>query len=241
MRSRYYIPLLAGIFIVAGCTQTGRDYQAEARHIHESVFTIDTHIDTPMLMMNENWNIAEEHSVNEKEISRVDLPRMKKGGLDAAFFAVFVGQRERAEESYISVQKEAADMISAVKGMCNTNPSLIRFAATPEEAFLNRQANLLTAFMGLENGFPIARDIENINRYYDAGIRYITLCHTKNNDICDSANDTPEHNGLSEFGKEVVRRMNEMGMLPNCRTLPPNCYGVGTAKMICVKYGVEIS
>ena len=143
MKSKFYISLLAGILIMVGCTQPERDYHAEARKIHEAVFTIDTHIDTPMLMANGGWNIAEEHSVDDNEVSRVDLPRMKKGGLDAAFFAVFVGQQERTEENYTSVQKEAADMISAVKGMCDANPSVIRFAATPEEAFSNRQEHEL--------------------------------------------------------------------------------------------------
>ena len=213
MRNKKYILLLIGIVFFIGCIQAEPDYQVEAHKIHNDVLTIDTHIDTPMLMLNDDWNIAEEHSVNSKDISRVDLPRMKKGGLDAAFFAVFVGQRERTEENYKMVQEEAARMISAVKGMCKENPSVIRFATTPEQAFSNRQGNLLTAFMGLENGFPIAIDITNIKKYYDMGIRYITLCHTKNNDICDSANDTSEHNGLSEFGKKVVKRMNELGMI----------------------------
>jgi membrane dipeptidase len=213
MRNKKYILLLVGMVFFIGCIQSEPDYHAEAHKIHKEVLTIDTHIDTPMLMLNDDWNITEEHSVNGKDVSRVDLPRMKKGGLDAAFFAVFVGQRERTEENYKIVQEEAEEMISAVKSMCEANPSVIRFATTPEQAFSNRQRNLLTVFMGLENGFPIARDITNIKKYYDMGIRYMTLCHTKNNDICDSANDTPEHNGLSEFGKKVIKRMNELGMI----------------------------
>lgn len=213
MNSKFYISLLVGIIFIAGCIHAERGYHSEAHNIHEEVFTIDTHIDTPMLMLSEGWNIAEEHAVEDKEISRVDLPRMKKGGLDAAFFAVFVGQRERTKENYKLVQAEAAEMINAVKRMCNENPSVIGLATTPEQAFSNRHGNLLTAFMGLENGFPVARDIANIKKYFDMGIRYITLCHTKNNDICDSANDTPEHNGLSGFGKKVVKRMNELGMI----------------------------
>ncbi|MBN1833419.1 MAG: dipeptidase [Deltaproteobacteria bacterium] len=213
MRSRNYFLMLVGIVLFTGCTQAEPDYYAEALKIHHEVLTIDTHIDTPMLLLNKGWNIAEEHSLNGNVISRVDLPRMKKGGLDAAFFAVFVGQRERTEENYRSGQEEAEEMIGAVKGMCKSNPSVIRFAITPEQAYSNRQENLLTAFMGLENGFPVARDITNIKKYYDMGIRYMTLCHTKNNDICDSANDTPEHNGLSEFGRKVIKRMNELGMI----------------------------
>ncbi len=226
MRVVFGLLALVGIVLFFGCTKARdeRDYHAEARKIHEEIFAIDTHIDTPMLMVNDGWSVAEEHSPDGNKNSRVDLPRMKKGGLDAAFFAVFVGQRERTEENYLSVQKEAAEMIRAVKGMCNTNPSVIRFATTPEEAFANRRENLLTAFMGLENGFPIANDINNVNKYYDMGIRYITLCHTKNNDICDSANDGLEHVGLSEFGKKVIKRMNDLGMIIDVSHISDNAF-----------------
>jgi membrane dipeptidase len=213
MRNIYYLFLLAGIAVLSGGAMADRDYHAEACKIHNEIFTIDTHNDTPMLMQNKDWNIAEEHSVNDTKISRVDLPRMKKGGLDAAFFAAFVAQRERTEENYKTAQQEADNMIKAVKNMCKANPSVIRAATAPEQAYSNRQENLLTAFIGLENGFPVAKDITNIKKYYDEGIRYITLCHTKNNDICDSSNDAPEHNGLSVFGKKVVKRMNELGMI----------------------------
>ena len=209
----YFIVVFTGIMILSGCSQSERDYRAEAMKIHEEIFTIDTHIDTPMLMVNEGWNIAEDHSLEDGARSCVDLPRMKKGGLDAAFFAVFVAQQERTPENYRHAQEEAANMINALNIMCETNPSVIRFAYTPEQAFSNKQDKYLTAFMGLENGFPVAMDISNIKKYYDMGIRYITLCHTKNNDICDSSNDKPEHGGLSEFGKKVVKRMNELGMI----------------------------
>jgi membrane dipeptidase len=205
--------LFAVIISLSGGAMADRDYQAEACKIHNAIFNIDTHNDTPMLMQNKDWNIAEEHSMNDIKISRVDLPRMKKGGLDAAFFAAFVAQKERTDGNYKIAQQEADNMIKAVKDMCKVNPSLIMAATTPEEAFLNKEKNLLTAFIGLENGFPVALDITNIKKYYDMGARYITLCHTKNNDICDSSNDKPEHNGLSEFGKKVIKRMNELGMI----------------------------
>jgi membrane dipeptidase len=208
-----YLFSFAVIIILSGGAMAERDYHTEAYKIHNEIFNIDTHNDTPMLMQNKDWNIAEEHSVNDIKISRFDLPRMKKGGLDGAFFAAFVAQTERTEEKYKIAQQEADNMIKAVKDVCKANPSVIRAATAPEEAFSNREKNLLTAYIGLENGFPVALDITNIKKYYDMGVRYITLCHTKNNDICDSSNDTPEHNGLSEFGKKVIKRMNELGMI----------------------------
>ena len=171
MRNVNYLFLLAGIVILSGVAMAERDYHAEAYKIHNEIFNIDTHNDTPMLMQDESWNIAEEHSVADSRMSRVDLPRMKKGGLDAAFFAAFVAQRERTEENYKIAGEEADNMIKAVKSMCQANPSVIRAATTPEEAFSNSRDNLLTAFIGLENGFPVARDIANIKKYYDTGVR----------------------------------------------------------------------
>jgi membrane dipeptidase len=205
--------LVCTFVLLFGCSKIRPDYYAGSLNIHEEIFTIDTHIDTPMLLIDKEWNIAEEHFLEDNERSRVDLPRMRKGGLDAAFFAAFVRQRERTQENYELAQEEAEEMINAVKIMCHTNPSVIQLATTPEQAFSNKQNKLLTAFVGLENGFPVARDIANIKKYYDMGVRYITLCHTKNNDICDSANDDPEHNGLSEFGRNAVKKMNELGMI----------------------------
>ncbi len=213
MRNINYLFSFAVIIILSGGAMADRDYHTEAYKIHNEIFNIDTHNDTSMLMQNTDWNIAEEHSVNDKMITRVDLPRMKKGGLDAAFFAAFVAQMERTDVNYKNAQQEADNMIKAVKNMYKANPSVIRAATTPEEAFSNKEKNLLTAFIGLENGFPVALDITNIKKYYDMGVRYITLCHSKNNDICDSSNDKPEHNGLSEFGKKVIKRMNELGMI----------------------------
>ena len=209
----YFLLVFSGIMIFSGCSRPARDYRAEAMKIQQDIFTLDTHIDTPMLMVKEGWNIAEEHSLEDGGRSCVDLPRMQKGGLDAAFFVVFVAQRERTMDNYKHAQEEAAKMINALNLMCKNNSSVIRFASTPEQAFLNRQENFLTAFYGMENGFPVAMDISNIQKYYDMGVRYITLCHTKNNDICDSSNDEPEHGGLSDFGKEVVKKMNELGMI----------------------------
>jgi len=213
MNNRHHIILLVVGALLSACAQAERDYHAEALQIHEEVFTIDTHIDTPMLLVNEGWNIAEEHSPENDEKSCVDLPRMRKGGLDAAFFAVFVGQQERIQENYVLAQEEASLMIKAINTMCDTNPSTIRLATAPEQAFINERNKYLTAFIGIENGFPVAKDISNIKKYYDMGTRYITLCHTRNNDICDSSNDNPEHNGLSEFGKDVVKEMNALGMI----------------------------
>ncbi len=93
--------------------------------------------------------------------------------------------------------------------------NVAEIATTPEDAYRLKKSGKIAAFIGMENGYPIGKDISLIKQYYDLGARYITLAHTKNNDICDSSTDPagPENNGLSQFGIEVVKEMNRLGMM----------------------------
>jgi len=99
--------------------------------------------------------------------------------------------------------------------MCEDYPELVALATTPEDAYRIENEGKRAAFIGMENGYPIGRDLSMIEKYYDRGVRYITLCHSADNDICDSSTDRggPEDNGLSEFGKEVVAECNRLGIM----------------------------
>jgi membrane dipeptidase len=188
-------------------------YLAKAHEIHKEVLTIDTHTDTPYMFLKDGWNLAERHEFNNKERSRVDIPRMQEGGLDAVFFAAFVGQRKRTPENYKWATNLADSLVSAIKNVCSENFETIALAITPDEAYKNEKNGKISIYIGLENGSPIGKDISLLEKYYDEGVRYVTLCHTKNNDICDSSNDGPEHDGLSNFGKKVVKEMNRLGLI----------------------------
>lgn len=205
------------IFITHSCSsiKSEQDMVAKARAIHVQVLTIDTHCDTPMRMTDPNWDVGERHQPGKPHSGKIDLPRMKEGGLDAEFFAAFVGQRERTAENYRWAQNKADELITAIKGMCEKYGEIIALAITPDDAYRNEKEGRLSAYIGMENGFPIGKDLANVKRYYDMGVRYITLCHTRNNDICDSSNDRkgPEHHGLSDFGRQVVAEMNRLGMI----------------------------
>ena len=207
--------LLILLSLGCGSKTENQDITARAKAIHDRVLTVDTHCDTPLLMADTTWDVGVRHESGKRRSGKVDLPRMKEGGLDVEFFAAFVGQRERTAENYNWAQKRADQLIAYVKKMCQKYSATIRFAASPDEAYQNEKNGLLSAFIGMENGFPIGKDIKNIKRYYDMGVRYITLCHVSNNDICDSSTDSngPEHNGLSEFGRRVVAEMNRMAMI----------------------------
>ena len=203
---------LAVILISVSCCQ---NLVENGTQFHHELFTIDTHCDTPLHMADTTFDIGVRHIPGGEGSGKIDLPRMRDGGLDAEFFAAFVGQRARTAENYTWAQNRVDHLISLVKDMCKRYPEMIAFADKPEDAYENNDAGLLSAYIGIENGFALGMDIENVKRYYDMGVRYITLCHTSNNDICDSSTDKkgPEHDGLSDYGRQVVREMNRLGMI----------------------------
>jgi membrane dipeptidase len=184
----------------------------EALRIHNDALTVDTHCDTPMALLNEYFDIGKR---NKAPQNRVDFPRMKEGGLDAIFFAAFVGQRNRSDENAEAAYKLAHQMIDSIYAVCKQYHDLTEIATSSDDAARIEKTGKRAIYIGIENGFPIGTDINRIQEFYDRGVRYITLCHSINNDICDSSTDKKgrEHNGLSKFGRKVVREMNNLGML----------------------------
>lgn len=189
--------------------------KAEAREIHDRVLTVDTHSDTPSLMLRKGWDIGERHEPGQRRSGKIDLPRMAEGGLDAEFFAVYVGQGERTPEGYARARERANLLLGAIHKMAKDYPQLVELATSPEDAYRLEKEGKRAAFIGMENGYPLGKDLSLVKEYYDRGIRYITLCHSSDNDICDSSTDkrNPEDKGLSDFGKEVVAECNRLGIM----------------------------
>jgi membrane dipeptidase len=209
--------LLAFLTWGASCSQQldKEAVEAEALAIHDRVLTVDTHCDTPMRLLREGWDIGERHDPDQRGSGKIDLPRMAEGGLDAEFFAVFIGQGERTPEGYAKAKSRALQMLDAIHKMCEDYPHLVELATSPEDAYRIEKDGKRAAFIGMENGYPIGKDLSLVKEYYDRGIRYITLCHSSDNDICDSSTDrrNPEDNGLSDFGREVVAECNRLGIM----------------------------
>lgn len=186
----------------------------KADRIHRSVLTLDSHTDTPLQLGRKGFDISKRNDP-AKRGGCLDFPRMKDGNLDAVFFAVFLSQGPRNPEAYTQAQQHALEIFDQVKTMLETNRHQAEPALTPADAYRLKKNGKRAIYLGLENGYPIGTDIRMVQTYYNLGARYITLCHTRNNDICDSSTDPdgPEHDGLSDFGKEVVKEMNRMGMM----------------------------
>ncbi len=202
------------IFLGCSASRTSENYLEMADEIHEQILTIDTHVDTPLRFTNSEFDLSVWHD-GKKDGSKLDFPRMKHGGLDAAFFAAFVGQGPRTTEGNAKAKESIMRTIDSIKSKLNQNSSLAELAWSSDDAYKIKKKGKRAIYIGMENGYPVGNDISLIQYYYDLGVRYITLCHTKHNDICDSSldPDSAENNGLSEFGKEVIKEMNRVGMI----------------------------
>lgn len=200
----------AAVFtLVSACTQQNLPVADE---IHSHAIVIDTHTDTPMKMANAYFNPAERH---EPPDSRVDFPRLREGDVDAVFFALYTSQHERTPENYQHAYDLANRMLDSVVLSAEKNPDMVQLAYSSDDILSLADQQRTAICIGMENGFPLAKDLSRVKEFYDKGVRYITLSHSSNNDICDSSTDRggEEHNGLSSFGKEVVLEMNRLGMI----------------------------
>ncbi len=194
--------------------ETEQELIARALEIHDRVLTFDSHADTPLRMIEPGFDMAVRHDPNETG-SKVDYPRMIEGGLDAIFFAAFVAQDIRDDEGNSRAKALGLQMIDAVVASAEENSDIVGIALDPDDAYELEDAGKRAIYIAVENGYPIGNDISNVELFYDAGVRYITLVHSSNNDLADSATDPngPEHEGLSALGEEVVREMNRLGIM----------------------------
>lgn len=189
--------------------------KAKADRIHEAVLTLDTHADVPYFMSSRpDFDISKRHDPY-KTGSRVDFPRMREGGLDAMFFIVYLGQGERTPAGYAEAKNGAMSQFNLIHKVLRDHSDLAGLATSPEDARRLKAEGRHAIFIGVENGWMIGKDLSLLQTYYDLGARYMTLCHSRNNDVSDSSTDPagPEHGGLSAFGVEVVREMNRIGMI----------------------------
>lgn len=168
------------------------------------MFLLDSHCDTPTQILR-GRNLA-----LDNEGAHVDFPKISRGGVDAAFFALYVPADLEGEGAY----SHAELLLNSLKDTLRANSDKAVLTLTVEQAYENKAEGLFSVFLGLENGSPIGTSLDRLDYFYDAGVRYMTLCHSADNQICDSCASTVKRwRGLSPFGREVVSRMNSLGML----------------------------
>jgi membrane dipeptidase len=200
--------MLAVSLALAGC---GPSSPAE---IHAASIPLDSHVDIP-------FNFATSAVDPKSGDLQVNLDKMRTGGLDAAFYIVYVGQTERNPANYRQAAADAMTKFNAIHRMTDElYPDLIGLAYRADDVERLAAEGKLAAAIGIENGYVIGNDLDLLDRYHALGARYMTLVHNGHNDIADSAQPRPafgdgpsEHDGISEFGSEVIRRMNELGIM----------------------------
>ena len=177
-----------------------------AKRIHHRNVILDSHTDTPMIFPGE-------FNIGMKEGGKVNLPLMEEGLVDAAIMVAYIPQGPRDEASLLKATDFAMNRLHEIHRQKELNPTRMNIAYTPQEVYVTKAAGKKAIMLGVENGYAIGKDLENIDRFKELGVSYMTLCHNGANDICDSARGEAEWNGLSPFGKEVIGRMNDLGIL----------------------------
>ena len=175
--------------------------------LHEHILTLDSHCDTPMFF-------GEDIHFEQRDPKiLVDLHKMTEGHLDASIMVAYLPQGERNEETFKAVTAKTNELLDGIEHLTSVNRQYIRLARTPDDLYKLKAEGKKAIMMGIENGYAIGHDLSLIEKFRQRGVVYMTLCHNGDNDICDSARGNGEHGGLSEFGREVVREMNRVGMM----------------------------
>jgi len=211
--------LSALVFPASACGQQEAppvdDLNTRARAIHESTITIDTHDD-----ISSNF-ATPESDPGQREGRQVTLPKMREGGLDMAFFIVYVGQTERTPENYAAAKERAAVLFDAIHRLTDDMyPDEIGFAWTPDDVERLHAEGKLVATIGIENGYSIGKDLSLLADYHARGARYFGLTHIGHNDLADSSiprenlgDAEEEHGGVSEFGAQAIAEANRLGLM----------------------------
>lgn len=183
-----------------------------AKGIHERVITLDTHCDINI----KNFTDAINYTQNLE--SQVNLPKMKAGGLDVAWFIVYTGQDSLNDKGFENAYKNALSKFDAIHKLVEEiAPDQIELALNSDDVRRISKTGKKVAMIGIENGYPVGKDISNVEKFYNLGARYMSLSHNGHSQLCDSntgeEDDVWLHNGVSDLGKEVIKEMNRLGMM----------------------------
>jgi membrane dipeptidase len=194
---------LIGLFAVR-LSSSADSISDKAKKLQSSSIVIDTHDDTTQRLLDPHFDFAVRHTDGN-----VDIPRMREGGLSAIFFSIWISGKILGPEAV----KQALDQIDAVRETVRKHPNDLVLAATADEVRAAKKQNKIAALMGVEGGHMMGNDLAVLRTFAALGVRYMTLTHMENNEWADSSTAKPEHNGLTDFGKDVVREMNRLGII----------------------------
>ncbi len=200
--------LCGGLCLVAAvwlASRVSADEISERAHkLHFSSIVLDTHDDTTQRFFTPDYDLGKRNPSGH-----IDIPRMREGGMNAIFFSIWIDGRIMGPPA---IQK-ALDQIDAVHENVKKHSKDMLFAGTAADVRRAHEQGKIAALIGVEGGHMIGNDIRMVRIFYDLGVRYMTLSHFYNDEWADSSTDKPVHNGLTDYGKDIVREMNRQGML----------------------------
>src|SRR5262245_1540207 len=188
------------------------DLVARARAIHDRIITLDTHNDI------DPRNFTTDCNYTMRLTTQVNLPKMKEGGADVAFFIVYVGQGDLTPAGYDGAYRAAVAKFDAVHRLTERiAPKDIELALTPADVVRIHKSGKKVAVIGVENGYPIGTDLKRVKEFYERGGRYMSLAHNGHNQLADShtgeSSNEWKWGGVSPLGREVIQEMNRLGMM----------------------------
>ena len=192
---------VAGLLVAA---VPADDIAERARKLHASAIVLDTHVDTPQRLLFEKFDLGKRDAEGH-----LDIPRMREGGLNAVFMSIWTPSQVNGPKGV----KRALDLIDAVREQVQRHSGELALATTAEEVRRARAQGKIAVLMGMEGGHMIDDDLGLLRIYAALGVRYLTLTHGSNTNWADSSTDDPKHNGLTPFGRSVVRELNRLGVL----------------------------
>ncbi|WP_299116794.1 dipeptidase [uncultured Winogradskyella sp.] len=215
MKLKATLPFLVLTILISSCKsepKTEEELIAYAKDIHDRVITLDTHCDINVA------NFTDSINYTQRLDNQVNLPKMLEGGLDVPWFIVYTGQDSLSREGFEKAHTNAMSKFNAIHRLVRDYaPNQIELARTSDDVRRINASGKKVAMIGIENGYPVGLDIENVQKFYDLGARYMSLSHNGHSQLCDSntgeADNNWLHNGLSDFGKMVLKEMNKVGMM----------------------------
>jgi membrane dipeptidase len=199
-----------GLLLLAGCAPVPEP--ESAADLHRRLFTLDTHLDTPMHFARQGWSFADRHDL-DSDLVQLDIPRMADGHLDGGFFVIYTEQGPLTEQGYAAARDFALQRSDEIDAMLARFPHRIAMAGSAEEAVAIHADGRLVAFKSMENSYPLGEDLALLADFHRRGVRMAGPVHSANNQFADSATDAPRWNGLSPLGRQWIAEMNRLGMI----------------------------
>jgi membrane dipeptidase len=196
--------LCLSVIVAQECGVRADEVSARAKQLHFHSIVVDTHDDTTQRLMDGDFDLGPRNAKGS-----IDIPRMKQGGLGAIFFSIWIPSKVTGPAAV----KHALDQVHAVREQVQKHSQDLVLATTVTEIRSADHDHKIAVLMGVEGGHMINSDLDVLRRFASLGVRYMTLTHSGNCEWADSSTDKPAHNGLSDFGKKVVRQMNRLGMM----------------------------